>query len=222
MKTSQIILSRVFAIATLLFAVLSFSACNSVPTMVDLGLPSGLKWASFNLGASSPEDYGDYYAWGETKPKSNYSWETYMWCNGSYVSLTKYNTMFSHGTVDNKTVLDADDDVAHVKLGGRWRMPTDAEWAELRDNCTWTRTTLNGINGWLVTSNKNGASIFLPAAGGRGGGPGFGIVGAEGYYWSSSLNTGYPDFACGVDFGSGVVRYGGSRCVGRSVRPVSE
>ena len=91
---------------------------------VDLGLPSGLKWATCNVGASSPEVYGGYYAWGETEEKSSYSWSTYKWCNGSYDTMTKYCTSSSYGTVDNKTTLDPQDDVAHVKWGGRWRMPT--------------------------------------------------------------------------------------------------
>ncbi len=189
---------------------------------VDLGLPSGLKWANANLGASAPEDYGDYYAWGETEPKENYIWSTYKWGNGSYDTLTKYNTNGSYGTFDNKTVLDLEDDVAHVKLGGSWRMPTKAEWAELLENCTWTWTTQNGVNGRLVTAS-NGNSIFLPAAGYRDG-TNFSDVGSRGYYWSSSLLTDYPYFAWYVDFFSGNVgrRYDGSRYDGFSLRPVSE
>ena len=187
---------------------------------VDLGL--SVKWANANLGATAPEGYGDYYAWGETETKENYSWETYKWCNGWYDSLTKYNNSSSYGTVDNKTVLDLEDDVAHVKLGGNWRMPTDAEWTELRENCTWTWTTHNGVNGRLVTSNKNGNSIFLPAAGYRLD-TGLDYAGSDGMYWSSSLNTVYPDRAWCVSFYSGNM-YRGSffRCYGPSVRPVSE
>ena len=85
---------------------------------VDLGLPSGTKWATCNVGASSPEDYGEYYAWGETETKSTYDWRTYKWCKGSNDTMTKYCTSSSSGTVDNKTVLDPEDDVAHVKWGG--------------------------------------------------------------------------------------------------------
>jgi len=186
---------------------------------VDLGL--GVRWASFNLGASAPEEYGDYYAWGLTETKSNYSWSTYKWCNGSYDSLTKYNTSSSYGTVDYKTVLDPEDDVAHVVLGGNWRMPTDAEWTELRTQCTWTWTTQNGVNGRKVTG-PNGNSVFLPAAG-------FRFVtdlysaGSDGFYWSSSLNTDYPVCARYVGFNSDYVSTGyADRCCGRSVRPVSE
>ena len=186
---------------------------------VDLGLPSGLKWGSCNIGASSPEEYGDYYAWGETSTKSNYSWETYKW--GSYNSLTKYNTSSSYGTVDNNTKLDNSDDVARVKLGGKWRMPTDDEWTELRTKCTWTWTTQNGVYGRKVTG-PNGNSIFLPAAGYRDG-TSLDSAGSYGYYWSSSLYTVSPYCAWFVYFYSGGVgRYYSYRCLGQSVRPVSE
>ncbi len=217
--------------------------------VVDLGL--SVKWAASNLSesgfVSSPEMYGDYYAWGETEPyyeagyaqskspvwksqkTTGYNWASYKWCNGSYNglynSLTKYNTRSSHGSsVDNKTVLEADDDVAHVKLGGSWRMPTDAEWTELRNtsNCTWTCITLNGIYGRLVTSKKNGANIFLPAAGFRSVSD-LDNVGSGGYYWSSSLTTDNPGRAYYVYFNSdNVLRYYILRCYGLSVRPVSE
>ena len=225
------------------------SADVPVPEMVNLGLPSGVKWASFNLGASKPEEYGDYYAWGETEPYyseghsqdspcsswrsrtnpaiSGYNWSSYKWCNGSSTSLTKYNTSSEYGsTVDNKMVLEADDeaddDVAHVKLGDSWRMPTDAEWTELRNNCTWTWTTQNGIKGYKVTSKKNGASIFLPAAGIRDG-TDLSYVGSDGYYWSSSLDTGHPDCAYLVSFFGGDVKgYSVWRYYGNSVRPVSD
>ena len=134
---------------------------------VDLGL--SVKWATCNVGANSPEEYGDYFAWGETKPKDSYKWSTYKWCNGSKDKLTKYCKESYYGRVDNKTVLDLVDDAAHVNLGGAWRMPTKEEIRELKDNCTWTWTTQNGVNGYLVTSKKNDNSIFLPAAGYRSG-----------------------------------------------------
>ena len=141
------------------------------PDAVDLGL--SVKWASFNLGASKPEEYGDYYAWGETEPKDEYNWETYKWCKGSDHTLTKYCTSAYYGYngfTDNKTVLDPEDDAAHVKLGGNWRMPTFAERNELIENCTRTWTTQNGVKGYRVTSKIAGytdKSIFLPAAGYR-------------------------------------------------------
>ena len=147
---------------------------------IDLGLPSGTKWATCNVGASKPEEYGGYYAWGETEEKSNYEWSTYKWFSGSIYSnytFTKYNTNTSMDVVDNKTVLEPEDDVAHVKWGGSWRMPTLDEQKELLNNCTWSRTTQNGVDGYKVTGS-NGNSIFLPAAGNSG---------SNGRYWSSSL-----------------------------------
>ena len=187
---------------------------------VDLGLPSGTKWATCNIGATTPEGYGDYYAWGETEPKTTYNWSTYKWCKGSATTLTKYNTRSSYGTVDNKTVLELADDAARANWGGAWRMPTDAEWTELRENCTWTWTTKNGVNGYEVKSNINGNSIFLPAAGFRYGDD-LRVAGDNGNYWSSSLGTDYPDVAWGVFFGSDYVYRGYvDRFYGRSVRPV--
>ena len=148
---------------------------------VDLGL--SVKWATCNVGAESPEGEGDYFAWGETATKENYSWSTYFDSDEDGKIFTKYNNE------DGKTVLDPVNDAAHVNWGGSWRMPTKAEWQELLDNCTWEWTTQNGINGYKVTSNKEGythKSIFLPAAGNR---SGIGLYGegSEGYYWSSSL-----------------------------------
>ncbi|MBQ7388829.1 MAG: hypothetical protein IJW01_05635, partial [Paludibacteraceae bacterium] len=143
-------------------------AQEGVPYAVDLGL--SVKWATCNVGASTPEGYGNYYAWGETTTKSTYDWSTYKWCNGSYKTLTKYCTSSTYGTVDNKTVLELADDAARVNWGGAWRMPTDAEWTELRENCEWTLTSDyngTGVKGRVVTSKTNGNHIFLPAAGYR-------------------------------------------------------
>ena len=188
---------------------------------VDLGLPSGIKWATCNVGATTPEEYGGYYAWGETEEKENYDWSTYKWCNGSETTMTKYCASSSYGTVDNKTVLDPEDDVAHVKWGGNWRMPTKAELDELCTNCTWTWTTQNGVKGYKVTSKTNGNSIFLPAAGNRDGANLY-DSGSYGYYWSSSLLEGYSYCACYLYFSSGydVWYYYHSRYHGFSVRPV--
>ena len=136
------------------------------PEAVDLGLPSGVKWASYNLGATSPEEYGDYYAWGETEFKYYYNWSFYKYSSGSYNTLTKYNYRSDFGTVDNIKVLDVLDDAAHVNLGDKWHIPTDSEWTELIENCTWTWSTVDGVSGQLVTGT-NGNSIFLPAAGYR-------------------------------------------------------
>ena len=186
---------------------------------VDLGL--SVKWATMNIGASSPEDYGDYFAWGETTAKSTYNWSTYKWCNGSYDTQTKYCTSSSYGTVDNKTVLELEDDAANANWGGNWRMPTDAEWTELRTNCTWTWTTQNGVYGRKVTAS-NGNSIFLPAAGYRYDSS-LSRAGSNGDYWSSSLHESGPDYAWRVNFGSGnVSRRSYSRCDGQSVRAVCQ
>lgn len=190
---------------------------------VDLGL--SVKWATCNVGASNPEEYGDYFAWGETEPKSTYDGSTYKYCNGSLSSLTKYCTNSSYGTVDNKTTLDLSDDAARANWGGSWRMPTDAELTELREQCTWTWTTQNGVYGYKVTSKKSGytnKSIFLPAAGYRGGSS-LNLAGSIGNCWSSSLSTGYPKSAWYVYFGSdGVRRYDHTREYGLSVRPVCQ
>lgn len=207
---------------------------STVPSgAVDLGLPSGLKWSSCNLGASKPEDYGDYYAWGETAPKSTYNWSTYKWCNGSSNSLTRYcpsgKTSYwgGSGNPDNKTSFkdyDYADDAARKVLGGKWRMPTDDEWTELRNNCTWVWTDNyngTGVKGRVVTAS-NGNSIFLPAAGWRYDTSLY-SAGSFGYYWSSSLYTDYPDVAWNVYFDSGsVLRNYDDRYYGLSVRPVSE
>ena len=192
----------------------------ATPLGADLGL--SVVWAACNIGANMPEDYGDYYAWGEIDTKSNYNWPKYQWCKGSSDRLTKYNNSGSYGTVvDNKTVLDPEDDVAHVKLGGSWRMPTIEEWTELRAKCTWTWTTENGVNGYRVTGT-NGNSIFLPAAGYRHE-TYLEYPGSRGYYWSSSLNTDDPSYAWRVDFYSdGIYKRGDYRLLGQSVRPVSE
>ena len=191
---------------------------------VDLGLPSGIKWATCNVGADTPEEYGDYFAWGETTPQTKYLWSTYKYCDGDKYSMTKYCVHSEYGIVDYKTALELSDDAARVNWGGKWRMPTDAEQEELLNtsNCTWTWTTQNGVNGYKVTSKKNGNFIFLPAAGCHMAGflPG---AGNSGYYWSSSLNTYGSNSAYYLNFDSSSVDYGCyNRCDGRSVRAVCE
>ncbi len=188
---------------------------------VDLGLRSGLKWATCNVGAKKPEEYGGYYAWGETEEKSNYDWDTYKWCNGSSDSMTKYCTDSDDGRVDNKTVLDPDDDVAHVKWGGSWRMPTLEEQKELLNECTWEWTELNGVNGYRVTG-PNCNSIFLPAAGYRNGTELNGR-GKHGRYWSGLLGYNYSSGAFRLSFDDDDYDWDGcSRGIGQSVRPVCE
>ena len=188
---------------------------------VDLGLPSGAKWATCNVGATTPEGYGDYFAWGETGPKTNYDFSTYKYCNGSFYTMTKYCTESGYGYngfTDGKTTLELSDDAARANWGGNWRMPTRAEQDELRNNCTWTWTTENGVNGYKVTSKTNGNSIFLPAAGDR---DGTGSVGSYGRYWSSSLYESNPYSAYSLYFDSGDVRWNGNdRYGGHTVRAV--
>lgn len=189
---------------------------------VDLGLPSGLLWATCNLGATTPEGYGDYYAWGETTMKSTYNWSTYRYCNGSSSTMTKYcdNSSYGYnGFTDNLTTLEAMDDVAAQKLGSGARMPTAAEWRELIANTTAEWTTVNGVNGRKFTA-ANGSSLFLPAAGCRWDGE-LGPTGSYGYYKSSSLYEGGPSYAWDFYFGEGEQSMGdGHRDYGHSVRAV--
>ena len=184
---------------------------------VDLGL--SVKWASCNVGATTPEEYGGYYAWGETEEKSDYSWSTYKYCNGGFNSMTKYCKSRDYGTVDNKTTLEPEDDVATVKWGGTWRMPTRAEQQELINNCTCTWTTLNGVNGYRVTG-PNGNSIFLPAAGYRRDTE-VRNQGSSGYYWSSSLGSNRSYYAYYLYFYDLYFDwYNDNRYLGNTVRPV--
>ena len=204
------------------------SGKEGIYTYVDLGLESGTKWATCNVGATKPTEYGDYFAWGETKPKEDYSWETYKWCKGSSSSMTKYCTDSDdgtdYGTVDNKKVLDAEDDAATANWGSAWRMPTKDEIKELLDGCSWEWVNDfngSGVRGRLGTSKKNGATIFLPAAGYR---ENTDLSNEDyyGYYWSSSLNEGYPDDAYYLYFFfvSYIDWNYNSRYGGRSVRAV--
>jgi len=194
---------------------------------VDLGLTSGTLWANMNVGASSPEDYGDYFAWGETETKNEYGVSTYKWCNGSYTTMTKYCSRSEwgyNGFTDNKTQLDPEDDAAYVNLGSDWCMPTYANIQELLDNCTTEWTTINSVNGWRFTG-PNGNSIFLPAAGCINADVPS-AVGMWGYYWSStfSLNDENEDYAWMLlSFpNSGADRTSAPRDIGRSVRPVRQ
>ena len=206
----------------------------AVPEAVDLGLPSGIKWASFNLGATKPEEYGGYYQWGGLEDVTDtgiyLNWDNCPYHTGSdmFTGWTKYIPSYQSsywsgaGSPDNKTVLDPEDDVVRVKLGGSWRMPTKEEFDELRSICTSEWVTMNGVPGLKFTSNKNGNSIFLPAAGYRY----CDYVhedGSYGCYWSSSLGTNHPSYGYQLIFSSDYLdtdydyRYGGL-----SVRPVSE
>ncbi|MBQ3636223.1 MAG: hypothetical protein II951_11500 [Bacteroidales bacterium] len=206
-------------------------------SLVDLGL--SVKWATFNLGASKPEDFGDYYMWGETEPATDREcwWPTYKYAYGSGNMLTKYVTHpdgeaphYGAGYYyedDEVSTLDPEDDAAHVALGGKFRIPTYEAWSELHDCCTWVWTQLNGVNGYKVTSNKEGftdRSIFLPAAGYRGGSD-FAERGSEGCYWSDMLDEDAPNVALGYSLDGSYQGFRGDeyfRCFGLSIRPVSK
>ena len=185
----------------------------SIGEAVDLGLPSGLLWSNMNIGATTPEGYGNYYAWGETDIKDTYTWDTYKYGN-SASTLTKYNS------TDGLTTLESEDDAASINWGGTWRMPTNEEMQELIDNCTWTWTPKNGVNGYEVKSKTNSNFIFLPTSGQ--------ILGNSqssndtyGYYWSSSVSTdSLSDAICTCFNSSNVFKGGGDRYCGRSIRPV--
>ena len=195
---------------------------------VDLGLPSGLKWAKCNVGATSETEYGYYFQWGdiEDKSKSDCSWRTYEHCNGTYNTLTKYNNSTSFGeTLDNKTTLDLEDDAAREHMGGNWRMPTRDEFRELFDytNNEWISNYKGtGVNGRKFTSKTNGNSIFIPASGYRLGSS-FRGQGRGGDVWSSSLNAALPGGALELGFGSGSIYMGDSgRYYGLAVRGVMD
>ena len=169
---------------------------------VDLGLPSGTLWATCNIGAVNPEEYGSYFAWGETIPKNYYDWETYKWGyyeEDFYLMLTKYNTDNDYGSVDGLTELDSEDDAAYVNWGSSWRIPGKEQIKELCNSCSWQWSELNGVFGQLVTG-PNGNTLFLPAAG-------YFVedyrtlASMGGYYWSRTLVSSYPDYAYYLDFG---------------------
>ena len=188
-----------------------YAQWGSLTEGVDLGL--SVKWASVNIGANKPEEFGDYFAWGETETKDQYDVTTYKWCKGKYWTWTKYNFYSSHGTVDNKAQLDIEDDAAIANWGGNWRMPTNAECMELRENTIWTFIIQNGVEGYKVVSKKNGNSIFLPAAGYYQGT--YFSSGSCGY-WSSTRNIENYQSSQAVYCISG----SGDRSYGYPIRPV--
>ena len=180
------------------------------PHMIDLGLPSGTKWACCNVGAEKPEDYGGYYAWGETEEKDVYHWTTYIHCDGSK------NTCHDLGS----DIAGTQYDVAHVKWGGSWVMPTDEQRKELADNCRQEWTTLNDVNGRKFTSKINGNCIFLPAAGYRYN-SGLNNNGGNGSYWTATQYSRYAYQAYSLTFSTSSSGYNTQgRDEGQSVRPV--
>jgi hypothetical protein len=213
---------------------------------VDLGL--SVKWATYNVGATSPKEFGDYFAWGETDyyyedgqntsampdwktgKSSGYDWASYKWCMGTEETLTKYNMDSSLGTVDDKIQLDLEDDVANIKWGGKWRLPSHDELCELcdSDNCIWIWSSLTNeysfkVNGYLVISKKTGyegVSIFLPAIGFRYN-TAIGSTRSYSYYWSSSVNSSNPLSAWSISFSRNYYDVScNDRYYGLSVRPV--
>ena len=221
---------------------------ETIQLSVDLGL--SVKWATCNVGAARPEERGGFFSWGEVEEKATNKKSVYRYLLKEALSafvpgatlltmakairairedgseeqmlLSKYNTKPSYGKVDKLTRLEAVDDAATQCLGENWRMPTDAEWKELIEKCSWEWTEINGVSGYRVTSDINGESIFLPAAGRR--------VdkdteeqGTRGYYWSSSLDKGVPDQARHIYFDAADVRASSSRrYTGQSVRAVTD
>ena len=208
--------------------------CNQITDCegaVDLGL--SVLWATHNVGAEKPEDYGDYFAWGETQPKGQYDWTTYKYCKGTSKTLTKYciySDFGYNGFVDNKVVLDPEDDAATVNWGGNWRMPTEDEFIELLEKCKWIGLSQNGVNGHKVVG-PNGKSIFLPAAGYKRDDE-LRAIGNFGCYWLSSLATtvydiygnGRSEYSWSINFyGKSVLEIGKENFYkydGYQVRPV--
>jgi len=203
---------------------------GSVDLGIAISLPNGTKynlyWAASNLKDSglctNPEDYGDYYSWGETSKKSAYSWGSYKYGTSQTGPFSKYNSTSSLGPVDGKTVLEPNDDAARVTLGDHWRMPTQDEWDALREQCDWVFTdnySGTGVAGEIITAT-NGSKIFLPAAGYQiETGPS--NLGINGYYWSSSLFTTLSYCGKSLHFTTTNINTTNfSRYYGMSIRPV--
>ena len=215
-------------IYTFLLAAMATTLCVTAQSTgntheyVDLGLPSGVRWATCNVGADAPEGFGNYYAWGETEPKESYSWDTYKY--GTYSYNYDYSTLTKYNNTDRLTTLEAADDAATANWGEGWRMPTIAELNELEKECDWTWTAdynSTGIAGYIVASKTNSNSIFLPAAGEY-----FysdkKSIGKVGRYWTSTLEKTELEKAELYYFSQSTTKYssGGLRFYGCSVRPV--
>ncbi|MBO4551368.1 MAG: hypothetical protein J5733_11615, partial [Bacteroidaceae bacterium] len=197
------------------------------PEYVNLGLPSGTLWATHNIGAACAEEYGDYFAWGETQPKESYSWDNYLLCNGSSTTLKRYNFSAERGRVDGKMMLRGEDDAATVNWGSEWQMPSMEQIEELynSDYVDTEWTDQNGVKGLKITSKINGNSLFLPAAGDTYNGE-YNGVGSFLFLWSRTLDT-YVTVNCNSTAfdlnyspSNGVFSGSGARCTGQSVRPV--
>lgn len=199
---------------------------DDIHEWVDLDLPSGTLWATCNVGANSPEEYGDYFAWGEIEPKSDYSWNTYKYCKGygSNCKMTKYCTSRYDGYdnfIDYKKELESMDDAATTNWGDDWQMPNDEQFKELANNfyTTMVWTTQNDVEGYMITSNSNGMAIFLPAAGYYIG-TNFFDEKRYGYYWTRTLAN-VSDSGSHLIFHQGDLRMSSQmRYIGYLVRPV--
>ena len=191
---------------------------------VDLGLPSGMLWATCNVGANNPSEYGEYFAWAEVSEKDDYSVESYKWCKASVHSQKKYCTNKVYGLVDNKSTLDAADDAATVNWGSECRMPSYNEVKELMEVCSWIWTSdydNTGVAGYVVTGS-NGNSIFIPASGYRCDGNTY-LAGSYGYLWSSSLGSYSNCDAMVLNFKQNSVQWHGyGRHYGQPVRAVAK
>ena len=208
-----------FMAAFLLLAALECAAQNIVAEKeVDLGL--SVNWAGWNIDASAPEQNGGFYAWGEIEEKSDYTIENYKFFNGAITAITKYNYKEGYGVIDNKTILDPEDDVAQVKWGDGWRMASSEELHELLKKCKWTQGRYNEVNGWIATG-PNGKSIFFPYAGNKYNGR-YVLEGMSGMTCSGELNARNPYAAEGFYYLSGRITgfVGLHRFYGRPVRAV--
>jgi hypothetical protein len=193
----------------------SYRLCpdNKHPHLIDLGLPSGILWSCCNVDAKTPQSYGGYYAWGETKQKSYYDWSNYSHCDGTEETCHDLGGYIG-GSVN---------DVAHTKWGGKWMTPSNTAWDEIDENCTYEWTTVNGVKGAKLTSKINGASIFLPAAGWRWQSD-TSDVGVSAAYWASvqndrNLSQAHNIYFYSDHFIAGVIS---SLAYGRSIRPVQD
>lgn len=198
---------------------------SSDKTGIDLGL--SVKWAACNVGATKPEEYGDYFAWGATSTQASYDWANAPFNGGnSNYNETAWNNAKSGAVDPNTSNLLLANDIAHVKWGGNWRMPTAEEWKELQTKCTWSDWITDykgtGVAGYMVTSKTNGNSIFIPAAGYRKGTV-LDDVGEYCGYWSSSVYPGDLSSALSLYSYSGYINVQDvDRLFGLSVRPVSK
>ena len=221
MKTTKVTFS---VITLVIFSIVAYAQTGTTPVgaqAVDLGLPSGTKWANINIGADKPEDYGLFFAWGETIGYGSNTSDNKLFSFENYKHGPAANKITKYDSTDGKITLDDTDDAARVNWGGKWRMPTYKEFYELLQNTTSEWTTINGINGYKFTSKKNNNFIFLPASGNRRS-SNLNKQNEFGYYWSSSLSLAMPINARKLQFSSAGVSGGldGARFIGYSIRPV--